>query len=470
MTPSKPYGDWGTDLSRSTRVLGTESFKIAALFAGGFLALSGVLLGVVYWIVNDTQVAVLVADIDSDIVNMQDAYRDKGVPEVIEDVERRLESVNPRHTNAPPGYYLLQDRRLGKLAGNLDAFSPVLGLTRMETPQPSGHVPLMGRGVFLADGVYFFAGRDLRPIVNTKTRLLHAFIWVAGALIVVAVIGATLLGLRYMVRIDAISRTCESIIAGKFNDRIAVRGNGDELDRLSSAINNMLDRISALLDNLRQVSSDIAHDLRTPLTHLRTRLENARDRSITPEDYAAAIGQAIGDTDRLLRIFGALLCISQVESGSRRASFAECSLSGLLERLYELYRPLAEDQQHNLQQAIEEKVSVRGDSELLTQMFSNLLENSLHHTPPHSQIRISLETKGGLAAVMVADDGPGIPVKERENVLRRFYRLARSRTTPGNGLGLALASAIAGLHDARLELEDGGPGLQVRVIFPIVSG
>ena len=251
----------------------------------------------------------------------------------------------------------------------------------------------------------------------------------------------------------------------KFNDRIPLRGSGDELDSLSVAINNMLDRIATLLDNIRQVSSDVAHDLRTPLTHLRSRLEEARQKSVTAEDYAAVVTQAIGDTDHLLAIFSALLRISQIESGSRLAAFAEVSLSDLLERIHEMYRPVAEDQHQSLLQDIQKNVQIRGDGELLTQMFSNLIENSIRHTPSGTRILIRLAAAENIVSASIEDGGPGIPAAEHDKVFHRFYRLTSSRSTPGNGLGLALVAAIAGLHNAKIELSDNHPGLRVQVSF-----
>jgi signal transduction histidine kinase len=277
--------------------------------------------------------------------------------------------------------------------------------------------------------------------------------------------GGVFFSLQFMRRIDAIARTCQSIISGKFNDRIALRGSDDELDRLAVAINNMLDRISTLLDNLRQVSSDVAHDLRTPLTHLRNRLEEARQKAVTTDDYAARVTDAIEDTDRLLVIFSALLRISQIESGSRLAAFTALSLSELLERIYEMYRPVAEDAHQILLHEIQQGVRIRGDGELLTQMFSNLIENAIRHTPSGTRIMLRLGASGGTVSAGVEDSGPGIPAAERDKVFRRFYRLTGSRTTPGNGLGLALVAAIANLHAAKIELADNQPGVCLRLSF-----
>jgi signal transduction histidine kinase len=329
---------------------------------------------------------------------------------------------------------------------------------------------VLGRGVYIADGIYLFVGRDTSQIRATRVRIIQAFAWIEGVSIVLAGLGGIFFSVQFMRRIDAIARTCQSIIAGKFTDRIPLRGSGDELDTLSVAINNMLDRISTLLDNLRQVSSDVAHDLRTPLTHLRNRLEEARQKSVTTDDYAAVVSHAIDDTDHLLVIFSALLRISQIESGSRLAAFSTLSLTDILERIYDMYGPVAEDEHHVLQHDIQKDVRIRGDGELLTQMFSNLIENAIRHTPSGTRILIRLAVSGNTVAASVEDNGPGIPLGEYDKVFRRFYRLTSSRSTPGYGLGLALVAAIANLHNAKIELSDNHPGLRCVISFDYPSG
>jgi signal transduction histidine kinase len=283
--------------------------------------------------------------------------------------------------------------------------------------------------------------------------------------IVFGILGGTILRARFMRRVDAITGTCEGIIAGRFNERIPLRGRGDEWDRLASAINEMLNRISALLDNLRQVSSDVAHDLRTPLTRLRNRLDDARLGAVTVVDYSTAVARAIDDTDQLLAMFSALLRISQIEAGTRMTAFVPLSLTALLESIYEMYRPVAEDHQQILEANIQQGVQVRGDGELLTQMFSNLIENAIRHTPARTSIRVALQRSKGSIIASVSDNGPGIPPQERDKVLRRFYRLSSSRSAPGHGLGLALVAAIAQLHQATLVLKDAEPGLCVHAKF-----
>jgi signal transduction histidine kinase len=453
---------------RPTRIFKTESFRSAALFATLFLILSWVLLGAVYWIVDDTETAALVAAIDADINTVRNGYRAEGLPEAIEVLNQRLGSGKYAGVDLPGGYMQIRDAASGTQAGNVQLKSPQLGLFSMPVPRNRDHgsaAAVLGRGVHIAPGTYLFVGRDTAPMAATRARILKAFAWIEAAAVLLAGLGGVFFSLQFMRRIDAIARTCQSIISGKFNDRIALRGSGDELDRLAAAINNMLDRISTLLDNLRQVSSDVAHDLRTPLTHLRNRLEEARQKAVTTDDYAALVTHAIEDTDHLLVIFAALLRISQIESGSRLAAFAVLSLSELLERVYEMYRPVAEDAHQMLLHDIQKGVQIRGDGELLTQMFSNLIENSIRHAPPGTRILIRLGASGSTVTAAVEDDGPGIPAGERDKVFRRFYRLTGSRTIPGNGLGLALVAAIANLHAAKIELADNHPGVCLRLSF-----
>jgi signal transduction histidine kinase len=457
---------------RPIRVIKTESFRSAALFATLFLILSWVLLGVVYWIVNETQTSALVGAIDADISTIRNGYSDEGLPEAIEVVRQRLGSGEYSGADLPGGYILIQDKATGRLVGNLQPMDFQLGLFSFRAPRRSKHdskVWVLGRGVYIANDVYLFVGRDTGPIRATRVRIIKAFAWIEGVAIVLAALGGIFFSLQFMRRIDAITRTCQSIIAGKFNDRIPLRGTGDELDSLSVAINNMLDRISTLLDNLRQVSSDVAHDLCTPLTHLRNRLEEAGQKSVTTDDYAAVVTHAMEDTDRLLAIFAALLRISQIESGSRLAAFSALSLTDLLERIYEMYRPVAEDHHQVLLRDIQKDVRVRGDGELLTQMFSNLIENAIRHTPPGTRIQIGLRGSGNTVVASVEDNGPGIPLDEHDKVFRRFYRLTSSRSTPGNGLGLALVAAIANLHNAKIELGDDKPGLRCLIVFDYLS-
>jgi signal transduction histidine kinase len=228
----------------------------------------------------------------------------------------------------------------------------------------------------------------------------------------------------------------------------------------------MLDRIQDLMLGLQQVSSDIAHDLRTPLTRLRQSLELARRREHSVEGLHKALDGAIGNADAILETFSALLRIAQIEAGTRRAGFTAVALSELLVGLIEAYQPVADEKRHNLQGQVVPGLFVHGDRELLTQLFANLIENAIGHSPAGAEISVEATSAQGEVLVLVADNGPGIPAEFRRKVLQRFYRLEVSRTTPGSGLGLSLVAAVATLHEAAIDLEDNEPGLKCRLRFP----
>ncbi|MDP9064444.1 MAG: HAMP domain-containing histidine kinase [Pseudomonadota bacterium] len=448
---------------RPTRIVKSDAFRLAALFTCLFLAFTGMLIGTVLWIVEGTQKAGLTSANEADIATIRNGFREEGLHEAVEVVRQRLGTEGLGRALRPDCYIVIEDAQGRKLAGNLPQMPPTEGTYAIVLPGTG--TPILGRGVGVADGIYLFVGRDTTLLSATRERILRAFLWVVLGASVLATAGGLFLGSRFMRRVDAIAQTCKSIIAGRFDERIPVLGREDEWDRLAGAINEMLNRISALLENLRQVSSDVAHDLRTPLTRMRNQLEEARTKSVDVADYSTAVSSAIEDTDQLLAMFSALLRISQVEAGARLSTFARVSLTDILEKIFQIYLPVAEDYGHGLTSSIQSGVCIRGDAELLTQMFSNLIENALRHTPEHTSIQIQLRLDGAQAAASIVDDGPGIDPSEHEKVLRRFYRVSNSRTAVGHGLGLALVAAIAQLHHAKLFLSSANPGLRVTTEF-----
>lgn len=245
-----------------------------------------------------------------------------------------------------------------------------------------------------------------------------------------------------------------------------MRGTGDDLDRLAGTLNRMLDRIGVLMDSLRQVSSDVAHDLRTPLSRLRQRLEGALTSAGSVAEYQAAVEAAVAEAESLLETFSALLRIAQVEGGSPRSGFRDVDLSGVVEAVVDAFLPDAEDGGRALVSDVAPNVAMRGDQELLTQMLANLAENALRHTPAGTRILVRLGEGGDGPLLEVEDNGPGVPEEDRARILRRFYRGERSRTTAGSGLGLSLVAAVAELHDAALLLDDARPGLRISITFP----
>jgi signal transduction histidine kinase len=318
----------------------------------------------------------------------------------------------------------------------------------------------------LGDGLRLVVADNLDSVEDIEDVILNGLV-VALVLAVALGLGTgVFLSRSILHRVDSITRTAEAITNGDISQRIALTGSGDDFDRLAATLNTMLDRIADLLENLRQVSNDIAHDLRTPLAHLRQRLEDTKIRAVSTSDYQQAVDDAIEDADTLLDTFSALLRIAQVEAGTQSSSIHSVSLSDVMQTVAEAYAPDIEDAGRFLQTEIPPAVTINGDRDLLTQLFANLLENALRHTPPGTHIAMRLRNNHVQAVAEVSDDGPGIPPDEHERVFRRFYRLERSRTTPGNGLGLSLVGAVAALLHATIELLDAKPGLIVRVRFP----
>jgi signal transduction histidine kinase len=288
---------------------------------------------------------------------------------------------------------------------------------------------------------------------------------VAGPTLLVVLGVGFLYSQSFLKRIDAITQTCRAIMAGRFSERVKGAGSHGEVERLSSTINSMLDRISSLMENLREVSSAVAHDLRTPLTRLRQKLERTRQSARTQQDFQESMDQAIANTDEILAIFTSLLNLSRIESGMRAASFAPVSLGELLTDVANIYAPLATDQGQTLERELRVAATIAGDRTLLMQLFSNLVENALHHTPPGTRIRIVLEKDGDDVLVEVTDNGPGLTAEERDKAFRRFWRADASRGKPGHGLGLSISGAVTALHGARIQLSDAQPGLKVTVRF-----
>jgi signal transduction histidine kinase len=247
--------------------------------------------------------------------------------------------------------------------------------------------------------------------------------------------------------------------------RLPVSKNRDELDNLALLLNLMLDKIGALIENIQQVSNDIAHDLRTPVSHLKFRLEDALTRNFTAEQYTERIAFAIEEVDTILDTFSAMLRISQIESGSRRSGFKTVSLSDIVVSVIDALHPVAEEQGKTIHADIDPDVTLTGDKELLTQLAFNLLDNAILHTPINTQIAVGLSSSGTQIELTIADNGPGIAEAYRQKVFQRFYRLEQSRTTPGNGLGLSIVAAIADLHGGTLALSDNHPGLKIALTF-----
>jgi signal transduction histidine kinase len=293
-----------------------------------------------------------------------------------------------------------------------------------------------------------------------------AWVAVAVLLLVLAGLAAVLVTRRTVGRIEQINATSRAIMLSGLDQRIPMRGSHDEWDRVAENLNHMLDRIETLMDEVKQVSDNVAHDLRTPLTRMRGRLEKAYHAPRDSEVDAALIGDTIADLDSVLRMFASITRISEIETRARTDAFRKLNLTEIAGEVVELYDAAAEQVATRLSLAGDREVLVTGDRDLLFDAIANLVDNAIKHGRAGGQVTVTCRSAGGGAVIAVADDGPGIPADRRDQVFKRFYRLEQSRYTPGNGLGLSLVAAVAGLHGAEVALHNNAPGLTVRLRFP----
>ena len=311
-------------------------------------------------------------------------------------------------------------------------------------------------------------GRSDREVRQARIILMRSLGWGILATAILGVGSGIYLARGAQTRIDDIASTLSAVTAGELDRRIPLRWPRHDLDEVSERINTMLTQLERLVQSANQSSTDIAHDLKRPMTRLRHELEGASEAADANPEIKTIIEGAIGEVDSIVSTFEALLNIGQLEAGDRRARFIDIDLAQVLEDAAEVYAPVIEDEGFKLvwNGARATAPTIRGDHELLLQLFANLIENALQHCPAGTTIELALAGSARGAVAVVADSGPGIPKDERENVFRRFYRLERERSSPGHGLGLSLVRAIADLHGAAVTLSDNGPGLRVSIAFP----
>ena len=353
--------------------------------------------------------------------------------------------------------YALFDAHDRRVAGLLDTVRPPVGPSTITFHDArEGADVASAYTLLLAGGYHLTVAVDSEPVERIDATVLTLFGVAFVVILVVWVAGAFLLGGYLHRRLDTISGTAVAIVAGDLRRRVPISLRDDEFDRAGAALNTMLDRIAQLMENLRQVSSDVAHDLRTPLMRLRHQLELVGS-------VEGAAERAIAQGDALLALFAAILRIAEIEADDRVLTRAAVDLSALATDVAEAYQPALADGGHALEWSIAPRIVVTGDRELLAQVLVNLLDNARIHTPAGTRVSIVLAAAGPAARLSVSDDGPGVDELDRSRIIRRFVRGEASRTTPGNGLGLSLADAIATAHEGTLSVEDAAPGLRVNL-------
>ena len=459
-------------------LLASSSFRLALVYMVLFGVSVMLLLGFIYWSTAVYMVSQVDETIEAEVSGLAERYRLSGMRGLSDSIAQRI-ARNPGGESV----YLLVDGNFTSLIGNLDRWPEVpavegpwmdftLTVNSSRQSEPERH-RARGRHFLLPGGYHLLVARDVHGLEVTKSRIVGTLAWGLAMTVVLALAGGAMMSRSIVRRIDLINQTSREIMSGDLSRRIPGSGTGDDFDQLTANLNRMLDQIQSLMDDVREVSDNIAHDLRTPLTRLRNQLEMMRSPETSRAANTASVEAAIDEADSLLATFNALLRIARVERGDRRAGFMVLDLNAVLRDVAEFYEPLAEERGQRLTLSVPDRtVELLGDRDLLFQACANLVDNAIKYTPREGRIAISLEPAGEMVQVRVMDSGPGVPEQSREQVLKRFVRLERSRSTSGNGLGLALVAGVAKLHGGRLVLGDadagaaGAPGLLATLELP----
>ena len=457
------------------KLLRTTAFRLTLVYLLVFALFAAFLLG--YFALNTRRMIndQIVRTVDSDIVDLTNMFERRGLRGLII-------AVDIRSGNPGSNLYLITTPSGDGLAGNVGSLEPgVIERTgwietayrRIEQPDSAEHTALV-RVVGLPGGFRLLVGRDLEERERVFGIVAIAGRWSLAIVVVLGLAGGFFVSRRVLRRIDAMSDKAQTIMAGDLAGRLPIAGTGDELDRLAANLNAMLERIEALMRGLKEVSDNVAHDLRTPLTRLRNRCEAALRNAKSERDYRDAIEATIEELDGLIRIFDALLMIARAELGEPRAGMTTFDAAEIARDVGELYEPVAEERGLALRVDAEAPAPVKGNRELIGQALANLLDNAIKYAGSNTEridgstpeIAVTAQAKDDRIMLGVGDHGPGIPPEERARATERFVRLEQSRSQPGSGLGLSLAAAVARLHGGELRLEDNAPGLKAVLILP----
>ena len=460
-----------------TKLFRTTTFRLSLTYLALFSAAAIVAIVYIYWNTTVLLSRQLNQTIDAELKGLAEQYRAGGLEQLVRTVAER--SQTPGNS-----LYLVADSEGRRLAGNLSAVSPdlwnSLGPVEFVYRRPAaGGVEnrLAFANVFrLPSGYRLIVGRDIEDRRELARMVRSAMLLGLGVMAVFGIGGGYWVSRKLLARIDRLAATTRTIMAGDLAGRLPIAGSGDELDRLSDSLNLMLARIEQLMAGLREVSDNIAHDLKTPLNRLRNRVEAALREPYGEPVYREALERTIEEADGLIKTFNALLSIARIEAGAGGENRETLDVSALLRDVAELYEPVAEERGLVLKAEADAPIFIRADRQLLGQAIANLIDNAIKYGTSEAapgdagarpEVEVSAEAKGPIAEIVVTDRGPGVPVSDRARVLDRFVRLEASRSEPGSGLGLSLVAAVARLHGGSLSLEDNEPGLRVILALPI---
>lgn len=453
---------------RPANLLNTTTFRLALIYLALFAVSVLALLGFIYWTTAGFMVRQSEETIAAEITGLAEQYRRTGLAGLTQVIIER--SRNQRHS-----LYLLADSDRDPIAGNLNAWPEVatgpggwLDFTyeRAVGEQVETH-SARARHLLLRGGLHLLVGRDISDRLEIDRLMRTSLAWALALTLGLGLFGGIIMSRNMMRRIEAINRTSHEIIEGDLSRRIPLRGSNDELDELARNLNAMLDRIEELMVAMRQVTDNIAHDMRSPLNRMRSRLELTLREQPSEEAYRNAIEQTVAEAEQLVLTFNALLGIAQLEARSDRDSFTDIDLAEAVQDVVELYGPVAEDQGIRMNVLTCESIVLPANRHLLSQAVANLIDNAIKYTPADGTVEIGTHRIGQVAEIIVADNGPGIPAADRERVQERFVRLEASRNSSGSGLGLSLVRAVARFHGGTLTLEDNRPGLRARLRLPV---
>ena len=468
------------------KLIRTTAFRLTLVYLFLFALFAASLLGYFAWNTRRLITEQITTTVNAETGEISDIFGRRGLRGLVVTIENRAlrPGANLYLVTAPAGQ---------AIAGNVGSLAPGVMATsgwsetayrRLDEQDTADHHALV-RVTELPGGFRLLIGRDLEERRRLFGIVAKAAQWSVLIVVVLGLGGGIFVARRVLRRIDAMTGTTQRIMAGDLSGRLPVGRSGDELDRLAENLNAMLERIEALMMGLKEVSDNIAHDLKTPLTRLRNRAEEALAKSGTEAEYRSALERTIEESDGLIRTFNALLMIARAESGQARGNMDDFDAADVAQGIHELYEPLAEDSGMTLHVKTE-SAPLHGNRELISQALANLVENAIKYGKPVStaqplgadavanadqrEILIEARRAGDQVLLSVSDHGPGIPLADRKHAVERFVRLEASRTQPGSGLGLSLASAVATLHGGDLRFDDAHPGLIVTLAIPALSG
>jgi len=451
---------------RRLRLFRTSVFQLTLLYMALFVTSVSALSAFVYWSTLGYLERQTNAVIEAELSGLYEQYERRGLAGLADIINERVQRDAERQS-----VYLLADAIGRALAGNVPYWPATLDtqggdwVDFVKREDNGAETPVRAALLRVGPGFRLLVGRDIRELAEIRRVLRRAALYGVSLSLALALIGGLLMARSAQRRLAEINRTARQIIAGDLSRRAQLAGSNDEHDELAANINAMLDQIENLLAGMRHVGDSVAHDLRGPLTRLRNRLETLAAAEPQREDLAECVQQL----DQVLETFNALLRIARVESGAYRSAFTAVDLAAIVRDVCELYQAAADDRQVLVLCEHGVAVEVFGDRELLAQALTNLLDNAIKYTPIGGTVTVRLERRGDSAQLSVADTGPGIPAADRGRVLQRFTRLDQARSQPGNGLGLALVSAVTAQHHGRLTLGDNAPGLVVTLDLPALA-